>query len=68
MYMCTCVFKYLFLHEPILNSNSNFYSVSSQLIELVAEDLSPEVEISTKVRTACDEIDAKEAKKQQSSA
>ena len=66
MYMCTCVFKYLFLHEPVLNSN--FYSVSSQLIELGAEDLSPGVAISTKDRTACDEIDAKEAKKQQSSA
>ncbi len=66
--MCTCVFKYLFLHEPVLNSNSNFYLVSSQLIELGAEDLSPGVAISTKDRAAFDEIDAKEAKKQQSSA
>ncbi len=23
MYMCTCAFKHSFLHEPVLNSNSN---------------------------------------------
>ncbi len=23
MYMCTCTFKHSFLHEPVLNSNSN---------------------------------------------
>ncbi len=26
MYMCTCAFKHLFLHEPVLNSNSTLVS------------------------------------------
>ncbi len=26
MFMCTCAFKHLLLHEPVLNSNSNSHS------------------------------------------